>query len=90
MATLFFLFSLTPSIPCFLDLSKVLLQDSIADAVRERHLPLSTHPDHAIVKLLLKSSLLKECHLTGVPGAWYSEKDAIEGVGQGEELKDRK
>ena len=40
-----------------------------------------TRPDHVTVKGLAKSSLLKECHLTGVPGTWYQDEGEEQGVG---------
>ena len=53
--------------------SQVLLPDFIVEAVHEGRGFLPSHPDHVSVTGLLKSSLLKECHLTGVPHSWYSE-----------------
>lgn len=65
---------------------QVLLPDNVAMAVRERQALQPTHPDHVTVKQLLKSTLLQECHLTGIPGAWYAD----EGEEQGEETKDKR
>jgi len=36
------------------------------------------HPQ-PVLEDLMKSSLLKECHLTGIPQSWFFEEGLVEG-----------
>ena len=52
----------------------MLLCDELADSVKHGRTYQSTHPMARNTEGLSKSSLLKECHITGVPASWFSEQ----------------
>ena len=59
---------------------QVLLVDEIAESVKHGRAYQSTHPMAKTAESLTKSSLLKECHITGVPGSWFTE-EAVREIG---------
>ena len=75
---------------------QVLLVDELAESVKQGRTYQSTHPVARSVEGLAKSSLLKECHITGVPPAWFTEEtERAQGKGRkrrgtGEALDDVK
>ena len=58
--------------------TQVLLLDELADSVKQGRAYQSTHPLARNTEGLAKSSLLKECHITGVPAAWFTEEGGRE------------
>ena len=60
----------------------MLLHDELADSVKHGRTYQSTHPMARCSERLAKSSLLKECHITGVPASWFSEEIKKEMVGK--------
>lgn len=57
---------------------QVLLVDELAESVKHGRAYQSTHPMARNAEGLAKSSLLKECHITGVPASWFTEEAVSE------------
>jgi DNA mismatch repair ATPase MutS len=53
---------------------QVLLSEALIAAI-EKGTSFDRQQQHPATECLLKSSLLKECHLTPIPDSWYSEEE---------------